>query len=100
MTSVTERNGGTITVAPRNEAAQSALVVISHGLGDTAEGFVDVAEVSTTIKKFVNAILVTSITHSRYLVFGKGTALYQVYSTDCSDTTRNNEYGHAHAFVV
>lgn len=48
MSSITTRDGGgTITVAPRNEAAQSALVVISHGLGDTAEGFVDVAEVSS-----------------------------------------------------
>ena len=45
--SVTERDAaGTITVSPRNEADQSALVVICHGLGDTAEGFVDVAEVS------------------------------------------------------
>lgn len=47
MSSVTERDGkGTITVAPKNEADQSALVVICHGLGDSAEGFVDVAEVS------------------------------------------------------
>jgi predicted dienelactone hydrolase len=45
MSYITERNGGTITVSPRNEADQSALVVISHGLGDTAEGFADVAEV-------------------------------------------------------
>jgi hypothetical protein len=46
-TFVTERTGdGTITVSPKNEADQSALVVISHGLGDTAEGFADVAEVS------------------------------------------------------
>jgi hypothetical protein len=43
----TERDGsGTITVSPKNEGDQSALVVICHGLGDTAEGFVDVAEVS------------------------------------------------------
>ena len=46
MTSFTERSGGTITVSPRNEAEQSGLVVICHGLGDTAEGFSDVAEVS------------------------------------------------------
>jgi predicted esterase len=47
MTFITERNGdGTILVSPRNEADQSALVVICHGLGDSAEGFVDVAEVS------------------------------------------------------
>jgi hypothetical protein len=38
-THVTERDGsGTITVSPRNEAAQSGLIVICHGLGDTAEG--------------------------------------------------------------
>jgi hypothetical protein len=43
---ITERSGdGTITVSPQNEGDQSALVVICHGLGDTAEGFVDVAEV-------------------------------------------------------
>jgi hypothetical protein len=38
-THVTERDGsGTITVSPKNEADQSGLVVIAHGLGDTAEG--------------------------------------------------------------
>jgi predicted esterase len=47
MSFSTERNGdGTITVSPKNEGDQSALVVICHGLGDTAEGFADVAEVS------------------------------------------------------
>lgn len=40
------RQDGTITVSPKNEAEQSALVVITHGLGDSAEGFADVAEVS------------------------------------------------------
>lgn len=46
-TFVTERSGdGLITVSPKNEGDQSALVVISHGLGDSAEGFADVAEVS------------------------------------------------------
>lgn len=45
-TFVTQRSGnGLITVSPKDEADQSALVVISHGLGDTAEGFADVAEV-------------------------------------------------------
>lgn len=48
-TFITERNDGTITVAPRNEATQSGLVVISHGLGDTAEGFSDVAEVCMNV---------------------------------------------------
>jgi hypothetical protein len=42
---VTRRQDGTITVTPKKEEDQSALVVIAHGLGDTAEGFADVAEV-------------------------------------------------------
>ena len=47
MSFSTERDGsGTITVTPRNEGDQSALCVICHGLGDTSEGFADVAEVS------------------------------------------------------
>jgi alpha-beta hydrolase superfamily lysophospholipase len=42
----TERSvDGTIIVTPQNEGDQSALVVICHGLGDTSEGFADVAEV-------------------------------------------------------
>lgn len=50
MSFATERSGdGTITVAPQKEADQSALMVICHGLGDTAEGFADVAEASVTV---------------------------------------------------
>jgi len=37
-------NKGVVTVRPRNETEQSALVVICHGLGDSAEGFADFAE--------------------------------------------------------
>lgn len=44
-THVTERDGkGTVTVSPKNEASQSGLVVICHGLGDNAESYADVAE--------------------------------------------------------
>ena len=39
---------GIITVSPRDESKLNGLMVICHGLGDTAEGFVDVAEVSIT----------------------------------------------------
>lgn len=45
----TTRNDGVITVAPKNEATQSALMVICHGLGDSAEGFADVAEVRDAV---------------------------------------------------
>jgi hypothetical protein len=51
-THITERDAsGTITVSPRNEATQSGLVVICHGLGDTAAGFEDVAEVRKKLGK-------------------------------------------------
>ena len=36
------RDGGTITITPAQP--HSALVVVTHGLGDSAEGFADVAE--------------------------------------------------------
>jgi lysophospholipase-2 len=59
----TERDGsGTITVSPRNEAEQSGLVVISHGLGDTAEGFADVAEQFASQFPWLKIILPTAPT--------------------------------------
>jgi alpha-beta hydrolase superfamily lysophospholipase len=48
-TTFRDNSNGMITVSPKNEQAQSGLVVICHGLGDTAEGFVDVAEVCSDI---------------------------------------------------
>lgn len=57
----TERNGdGTIVVSPKNEADQSALVVISHGLGDSAEGFADVAEHLASKLPWIKFILPTA----------------------------------------
>jgi len=35
---------GVITISPRDESKMSGLMVISHGLGDSAEGFAPVAE--------------------------------------------------------
>ena len=62
-THITERDGsGTITVSPRNEAKQSGLVVISHGLGDTAEGFADVAEQFASRYPWLKIILPTAPT--------------------------------------
>mmetsp|Transcript_22285 Transcript_22285/g.66039 ORF Transcript_22285/g.66039 Transcript_22285/m.66039 type:complete len:287 (-) Transcript_22285:1133-1993(-) len=63
MTYSTNRSGdGTITVAPRNEADQSALVVICHGLGDTSEGFSDVAEHLAGQMPYVKFVLPTAPT--------------------------------------
>lgn len=53
MSFSTHRDNGLITVTPKNEGGQSGLVVICHGLGDSAEGFVDVAEVSLKSAKYL-----------------------------------------------
>lgn len=113
-TFITERNDGTITVSPKNEATQSGLVVIAHGLGDTAEGFSDVAEVCIVL--FCSIMLwcdtvpcstslnniITFPTSSFFFVtvFGKRIAPFEIHSTDRSDTSRHDEHGHAHAFLV
>lgn len=58
-----ERDGsGTITVSPRNEAEQSGLLVISHGLGDTSEGFADVAEQFASEMPWLKIVLPTAPT--------------------------------------
>lgn len=63
MTSFTTlRRGDTVSVSPKNEADQSGLVVICHGLGDTAEGFVDVAEHLATAMPHLKFILPTAPT--------------------------------------
>jgi predicted esterase len=43
--SVSREGDGLIVISPKNEAKQTATVVICHGLGDSAEGFEDVAQV-------------------------------------------------------
>lgn len=62
MSYTTTRNDGTITVSPKNEASQSALIVICHGLGDSAEGFVDVAEQLVTVMPYCKIVLPTAPT--------------------------------------
>ena len=60
---ITTRQGnGTILVSPRNESDQSASIIICHGLGDTAEGFVDVAEQLSRQLPYVKFILPTAPT--------------------------------------
>jgi len=61
-TFTTTRDKGVITVTPRKESEQSALVVICHGLGDSAEGFADVAENLAAQMPHVKFILPTAPT--------------------------------------
>lgn len=57
MTHTTLRNSDGVTVTPQNESDQSASVIICHGLGDSAEGFVDVAEHLSGALPYVKFIL-------------------------------------------
>ena len=56
------RTGTTITVAPKVETQQSGLLVISHGLGDSAEGFADVAQMIATKMPHLKIVLPTAPT--------------------------------------
>jgi lysophospholipase-2 len=56
------RTGTTITLSPTNPAQQSGLLVISHGLGDTAEGFADVAQMIAASMPHLKIILPTAPT--------------------------------------
>ncbi|KAL7487833.1 hypothetical protein ACHAW6_013394 [Cyclotella cf. meneghiniana] len=61
MTFTTSRDSnGTIFVTPRNEADQSATIVLCHGLGDTAQGWEDVAENLASKLPYVKFILPTA----------------------------------------
>jgi len=53
---------GVITVSPRDESKLSGLMVICHGLGDTAEGFVDVAEQMASQMPYMKFVLPTAAT--------------------------------------
>lgn len=89
-THVTERDGaGTITVSPRNEAKQSGLVLISHGLGDTAEGFSDVAEQFASQMPWLKIILPTAPTQK--VTMNMGMAMPSWYDIVGLDE-RSNEH--------
>jgi len=62
MSTTTKRTGGTIEISPRNPADQSACIVLSHGLGDTAEGWADVAEHLASKMPYIKFILPTAPT--------------------------------------
>ena len=52
--------GETIVLSPRDGSAQSATVVICHGLGDTADGWIDTAEQLASALPYVKFILPTA----------------------------------------
>lgn len=91
MSHSTTRHDGVITVAPRNDASQSALVVICHGLGDSAEGFVDVAEQLATVLPHARFVLPTAPTRPVTMNMGMSMpAWYDIAGLD----ERSNEDCH------
>ena len=90
MTHTTTRQGdGTITVTPTNEANQSATIIICHGLGDTSEGFVDVAEHLSSKLPHVKFILPTAPTQKVTMNMGMSMpSWYDIVGLD----KRSNEF--------
>lgn len=90
MTHTTTRQGdGTITVTPQNEADQSATVVICHGLGDSSEGFSDVAEHLSSQLPYAKFILPTAPTQK--VTMNMGMAMPSWYDIIGLDK-RSNEF--------
>lgn len=90
MTSTTTRQGdGTIIVSPKNESLQSGTIIICHGLGDTAEGFVDVAEQFASALPHIKFILPTAPTQK--VTMNMGMAMPSWYDIVGLDK-RSNEY--------
>ncbi len=88
---VTSRQGsdGTILITPRNEADQSASIILCHGLGDTAEGLVDVAEQLATQLPYAKFILPTAPTQK--VTMNMGMAMPSWYDIVGLDK-RSNEF--------
>lgn len=89
-TSTTTRQGdGTIIVSPTNESLQSATVIICHGLGDSSEGFADVAEHLSSQMPYVKFILPTAPTQK--VTMNMGMAMPSWYDIVGLDK-RSNEF--------
>mmetsp|Transcript_15608 Transcript_15608/g.25636 ORF Transcript_15608/g.25636 Transcript_15608/m.25636 type:complete len:286 (+) Transcript_15608:160-1017(+) len=89
-TSTTTRQGdGTIIVSPTNESLQSATIIICHGLGDSSEGFVDVAEHLASRLPYVKFILPTAKTQK--VTMNMGMAMPSWYDIVGLDK-RSNEF--------
>jgi len=80
--------GGTITITPRDESKISGLIVICHGLGDTAEGFVDVAQMLVSQLPYLKLILPTA--QSRPVTMNMGMSMPAWYDITGLDE-RSNE---------
>jgi lysophospholipase-2 len=85
----TRTNDGLITLSPKNEASQSALVIICHGLGDSAEGFVDVAEQLAMIMPYCKFVLPTA--PSRPVTMNAGMSMPAWYDIAGLDERSNEE---------
>ncbi len=88
-TTTTRQGDGTIIVSPTNESLQSGTIIICHGLGDTAEGFVDVAEQFASALPHIKFILPTAPTQK--VTMNMGMAMPSWYDIVGLDK-RSNEY--------
>eukprot|EP00579_Thalassiosira_antarctica_P006336 CAMPEP_0201881206 /NCGR_PEP_ID=MMETSP0902-20130614/11576_1 /ASSEMBLY_ACC=CAM_ASM_000551 /TAXON_ID=420261 /ORGANISM="Thalassiosira antarctica, Strain CCMP982" /LENGTH=285 /DNA_ID=CAMNT_0048409353 /DNA_START=6 /DNA_END=863 /DNA_ORIENTATION=- len=85
----TRQSDGTILLTPRNESHQSATILICHGLGDTSEGFSDVATHLASKLPFAKFILPTAPTQK--VTMNMGMAMPSWYDIVGLDK-RSNEF--------
>lgn len=89
-THTTTRQGdGTIIVTPTPESSQSGTIIICHGLGDTSEGFLDVAQHLSKHVPHVKFILPTAPTQR--VTMNMGMSMPSWYDIKGLDK-RSNEY--------
>ena len=108
--SITKQNDGTIIIEP-NDGRHSASVILCHGLGDTADGWAQPAQVSIMIYVIMSlyylCIHINIIHHhvsnhssTISIVLGKSDAICKVHPAHSSNTTSYIKYGNGYAILV
>ena len=94
---------GTIVISP-DKSAHSASVILCHGLGDTAEGWAEPAQVWLFCSVyFILCVQIrwwTVLTSLNITVFCQPITTCQIHSPYCSSSTCHIKHGNGNAFVV
>uniref|UniRef100_A0A7S3PYM6 Phospholipase/carboxylesterase/thioesterase domain-containing protein n=2 Tax=Chaetoceros debilis TaxID=122233 RepID=A0A7S3PYM6_9STRA len=85
-----DSKSSTVTLTPRDEAAQSGLVVLSHGLGDSSEGLLDLAEHLATQKDLAHLKFILPNAPTRPVTMNMGMPMPSWYDITGLDE-RSNE---------
>lgn len=100
-TRISDGGGETIILSPRNESTQSATVIICHGLGDTANGWIETAEHMASQLPYIKFVLPTA--PSRKVTMNMGMAMpawYDITGLDKRSNERCDGIGASRARLV